>query len=137
MKSKRETWINKLETMILELAGRGEEYAHVHSEMMSETDKLLSGDDGGPEYSDQSEVKLSGDSEGNVLFKEMHLPHHNMFHGIKLGDTLRVLATEKSTPDKLRSMLGLASKTYNEMNGVNHIYESHKDEFGIKFKRVG
>lgn len=130
MKSTREIWINKIEDMIIQLASQGKEYAHLHAVMMAETDKLLA----------QSK-ELPADSkdlyEPKTVYREITSSVQHMFSEINLGDTLRVLSEGEVTAEKLRSRIILAVIQYNKINSVNHIYETHKDELGIKFKRVG
>jgi len=128
----REDWIRELEELCLILAAEGKEYAHVHADMMSETDKFLAGDNNHiPSSIENPEFT------GEKKYKEMSHPASDMFLGIKIGDTLCVLATEEATPEKLRSRLGLAANMFNEIYNVNHIYSSHKDDYGVKFTRVG
>lgn len=128
----RQDWIKKLELMIINLAMRGEEYAHVYVEMEAETNKLLEGDLGIPK--EQSEEK---EAQEKIIFKEATMPYCNLFIGVNVRETIRVLATEKVPIELLRSKLNSGLLTFNEMKGVNHIYESHKDEYGVSFKRVG
>lgn len=132
MKSQREIWINKLEELILELASQGKEYSHVYSDMKTQTDAFLRGDTASNVIL-HSEVK----HEGITIDRCITQPPLRIFSGVGLGDTVRVLSTVISPPEKLRIKLTQAVAIYNETNGVNHIYESHKDEYGIKFKRVG
>lgn len=133
MKSKRETWINRLEDMILQLASQGKEYAHIHSVMMAETDKLLDNDPT-PESNNNSIANLN---EPKMIYREITCSFQHLFFDVNIGDTLRVLSEGDVTAEKLRSRIGVAVIRFNEANKTNHVYESHKDELGIKFKRVG
>lgn len=131
MKSTREIWINKLEEMCILLAANGQEYAHVYSVMQSETDKLL-------ENVTKTELPAPDNLyEPKMVYREITCSVQGLFCELNIGDTLRVFSQGDVTPDKLRSRIGVAVIRYNEANNVNHIYESHKDELGIKFKRVG
>jgi len=125
-------WIAKLEEMCILLAANGEEYAHVHSVMTSETNKFLDGDNG-------QAIEATADvfRNGVDVYRELKEPASSLFLGIELGDTLCVLATEAVSPSMLQSRLVNGINVLNKTMEVNHIYESHKNEFGVKFKRVG
>ena len=128
----RAEWIAELEELCLILAREGKEYAHVYSDMQTQTDKLLSGDEGRC-FSVSSEDIGNGDK----IYKEFTNPAADMFLNIKIGDILCVLATESMDAERLRSRLTLAVSVFNDTHKLNHIYSSHKDEYGVKFTRVG
>ena len=133
MKSKRETWINRLEDMILQLASQKKEYAHIHSVMMAETDKLLNNEPS-PKSNNERADSLN---EPKMIYREITSSFQHLFSDVNIGDTLRVLSNGEITTENLRGKIGAAVIRFNEETGLNHIYESHKDELGIKFKRVG
>jgi len=130
-KSTREDWIRQLEELCILKAANGEEYAHIHADMMTQTDLLLAGDNS------TCSSDYSAPYKGEVFYKEMVTPAFNMFKGLRVGDVLAVLATEHLTSENIRSRLHSATEVFNAAYSLTHVYSSHKDEFGVKFTRVG
>ncbi len=130
-KSTREDWITQLEELCILKAANGEEYAHIYSDMRTQTDLFLAGDNS------TCSSDYSAPHQGEIVYKEMVTPAFNMFKGIRIGDTLAVLATEYLSSENIRSRLHAATEIFNATYELNHVYSSHKDEFGVKFTRVG
>jgi hypothetical protein len=126
----RAEWIAKLEELCILKAANGEEYAHIYADMRTQTDLLLAGEV-------SPSAKENDSYQGVIVYKEMTVPAFKMFRGLKLGDVLSVLATQDLTSENIRSRLCSAIDIFNATYELNHVYSSHKDEFGVKFTRVG
>lgn len=130
-KSTREDWIRELEELCILKAANGEEYAHIYADMRTQTDLLLAGDNS------TCSSDYNAPYQGEIVYKKMVTPAFNMFKGLRVGDVLAVLATEELSSENIRSRLHSATAVFNAHYNLNHVYSSHKDEYGVKFTRVG